>query len=170
MKVSEQIQTSKTTSSNLTCTEYFAKDCLVTGQEQACCRISWLFVCLFAVWNKSHGWWQLLFLYSSTICGQRNLTFGFIVVSLTMLLLFVFVPSILLSTFCLSLFFSSKLLLVLQQLNAASIIYVYCDQYWTHSAISDNAVYVILELSVCNFRSSDFYALNQQNMLFSVLW
>ena len=81
-----------------------------------------------------------------------------------------FVPSILLSTFCLSLFFSSKLLLVLQQLNAASIIYVYCDQYWTHSAISDNAVYVILELSVCNFRSSDFYALNQQNMLFSDLW
>ena len=76
----------------LTCTEYFAKDCLVTGQEQACRRISWLFVCLFAVWNKSHGWWQLLFLYSSTICGQRNLTFGFIVVSLTMLLLFVFCP------------------------------------------------------------------------------
>ena len=92
-------------------------------------------------------------------CGVFNYAFTFFILSLrSSWALFVWA------------YFFSKLLLVLQQLNAASIIYVYCDQYWTHSAISDNAVYVILESSVCNFRRSDFYALNQQNMLFSVLW
>ena len=30
----------------------------------------------------------------------------------------------------------------LQQFHAVSIIYVYCGQFWTQSAISDNAVYI----------------------------
>ena len=34
--------------------KYIAKDCLLTGQERACTRINWLFVCLFVRQHAEH--------------------------------------------------------------------------------------------------------------------
>ena len=38
--------------------EIIAKDCLLTGQEQACTRITWLFGCLFVIvcHHAENGW------------------------------------------------------------------------------------------------------------------
>ena len=37
------------------CCENIAKDCLLTGQEQACSKITWLFVCLFVCHHAENG-------------------------------------------------------------------------------------------------------------------